>query len=145
RCFRCGKRGHREANCTTKERGFVTLCMRCGGAGHSADTGQSEAAVLAFDMLSPKAEAAEPVILDSGASSTMFASDDSFSSYRECEKRVRVGGKRVLPIAGQGDAIISLRSAQGRTPLQLRDVFHVPQFDHNLMSFRDVLAAGHDV
>ncbi|CAM9826156.1 unnamed protein product, partial [Hapterophycus canaliculatus] len=37
RCFWCGKRGHREANCTTEERDFVTLCMRCGGAGHSVD------------------------------------------------------------------------------------------------------------
>ncbi|CAN0172762.1 unnamed protein product, partial [Hapterophycus canaliculatus] len=37
RCFRCGKRGHREANCTTEERDFVILCMRCGGAGHSVD------------------------------------------------------------------------------------------------------------
>ncbi|CAM9826085.1 unnamed protein product, partial [Hapterophycus canaliculatus] len=60
-------------------------------------------------------------------------------------KRVRVAGKRVLPIAGQGDVIISLRSRQGRTPLKLRDVFHVPQLGHNLVSFRGVLAADHNV
>ncbi|CAN0177097.1 unnamed protein product, partial [Hapterophycus canaliculatus] len=42
RCFRCGKRGHREANCTTEERDFVTLCMRCGGAVHSVDKCRSE-------------------------------------------------------------------------------------------------------
>ncbi|CAN0172833.1 unnamed protein product, partial [Hapterophycus canaliculatus] len=87
----------------------------------------------------------EPFILDSGASSIMFASDDCFSNYRECDRRVHVAGKCVLPIAGQGDVIIPLRSGQGRTPLTLRDVFHVLQLGHNLISLRDVLAAGHDV
>ncbi|CAN0423213.1 unnamed protein product, partial [Hapterophycus canaliculatus] len=153
--------------------------MRCGGTGHSVGKCPSEAAVLAFDILSPEEEAAvdaeayvarerspgkcsdsacseggkgsarqtkeEPFILDSGTSSTMVASDDCFSNYHECDKRVRVAGRRVLPIAGQGDVIISLRSGQGRIPLKLRDVFHVPQLGHDLISFRDVLAAGHDV
>ncbi|CAN0486929.1 unnamed protein product, partial [Scytosiphon promiscuus] len=87
----------------------------------------------------------ESFILDSGASCTMFTSDDGFVNYRECDKRVRVAGKRELPIVGQGDVTIAFRSEQGRVRLKLRDVFHVPQLGYNLISFRGVMAAGHNV
>ncbi|CAN0361141.1 unnamed protein product, partial [Scytosiphon promiscuus] len=87
----------------------------------------------------------ESVILDSGTSCTMFTSDDGFVNYRECDKRVRVAGKRELPIVGQGDVTIAFRSEQGRVRLKLCDVFQVPQLGCNLISFRGVMAAGHNV
>ncbi|CAN0428094.1 unnamed protein product, partial [Scytosiphon promiscuus] len=82
----------------------------------------------------------ESFILDSGASSTMFTSDDGFTNYRECDKRVRVADKRELPIVGQGDVTIAFRSGQGRVRLKLRDVFHVPQLRDKLISFGGVMA-----
>ncbi|CAN0231091.1 unnamed protein product, partial [Scytosiphon promiscuus] len=87
----------------------------------------------------------ESFILDSGASCTMFTSDDGFVKFRECDKRVRVAGKRELPIVGQGDVTIAFRSEQGRVRLELRDIFHVPQLGYNVISFRGVMAAGHNV
>ncbi|CAN0364711.1 unnamed protein product, partial [Scytosiphon promiscuus] len=75
----------------------------------------------------------------------MFTSDDGFVNYRECDKRVRVAGKRELPIVGQGDVTIAFRSERGRVRLKLRDVFHVPQLGYNLISFRGGMAAGHNV
>ncbi|CAN0419780.1 unnamed protein product, partial [Scytosiphon promiscuus] len=71
----------------------------------------------------------ESFILDSVASCTIFPSDDGFVNYGECDKRVRVAGKRELPIVGQGDVTIAFRSEQGRVRLKLLQPDFLPRSD----------------
>ena len=157
KCDRCGGVGHKEDKCPSDE-GLLAFEILTpeeeaavdAGALVVRDTTPAAKCSLNTVCLAGVGEQArqgreESFVLDSGATSTMFASDDCFTNYRECDLRLKVASNETIPITGKGDVVISFRAEPCRVELTLHDVLHVPELGYNLISHFDILDAGHEI
>ena len=61
-----------------------------------------------------------------------------------CQGAVRFADSRRLPIVGVGDLLLHFRCDSRVIALQLRNVAHVPELSHHLISLGRIASAGHE-
>ena len=61
-----------------------------------------------------------------------------------CQGAVRFADSRRLPIVGVGDLLLHFRCDSRVIALQLRNVAHVPELSHHLISLGRIAGAGHE-
>ena len=61
-----------------------------------------------------------------------------------CQGAVRFADSRRLPIVGVGDLLLHFRCGSRVIALQLRNLAHVPELSHHLISLGRIAGAGHE-
>jgi len=86
-------------------------------------------------MVSNDTISSTSILLDCGATSHMFTSQEHFTTYTESSNEfVMVGGHNHVSVSGRGSVLFSTKLPDGQLNITLNDVLHIPHLGANLVS-----------
>ncbi|KAJ7556787.1 hypothetical protein O6H91_05G098400 [Diphasiastrum complanatum] len=141
KCFFCGKKGHYATNCFKKKNQFKQANIS-NEKEDDANASEGEGSLMVSSFSSSPFKKDGSWYIDSGASSHMCSSKDSFSSiipYEGAKKFIYTANDQECKIEGVGT--ISLKLAYSKV-LSLHKVLFVPKLTKNLISVGHLLDNG---
>jgi transposase InsO family protein len=138
KCFRCGKAGHRIADCPASyAKGQSDGSAGCAASFAIFNVPVGEpTAMTAIKKVDP-----ESWLLDSGATSHMTARRDLLSNYEETGGSLSLASEAKIDVAGVGTTIIKPPTGD----IAVTDVLLVPELRANLLSVAKITDKGHSV
>ena len=133
KCRYCGKKGHYEKECRTKERDFKSGKLKKSFQKNQANTVKTEEDDTAFVAALSASVSSDMWYLDSGASQHMTGCRAWFSKYENLSlsRTVTLGDDRDLVIKGKGS--IPFQFLHGDC-MDVQDILHVEGLRKNLIS-----------
>jgi transposase InsO family protein len=149
KCYKCGKRGHIQAQCRSggqrhwKPRNRPSLLARLeGDVAFSALNTENPDEVP--ELVERRRREPENVwVADTGASSHTCYRRDAFITYEPCERYVEGFGGALVKATGIGTVKLEMPTANGTSIKLLHNTLHVPNSGQNLFSLTRATSAGY--
>ena len=147
KCRKCGKQGHKAAECRSSKQG---VCFECGEDGHFARDcpNKKEAAKMGMfvgitmSAVDTKATGNGKFLLDSGASCHVVTDERLLVETEDTNDSIIIGDKSEMAVTKQG--VLHLTTKCGNE-MRLNDVKVVPSMAKNIISVGKLMSEGNKV
>ena len=133
-CFKCGKTGHRIADCKSLSAGTAATAEFIDGTASPTDFAASFSAMDHYIAMMSSEGDRDAWIIDTGATSHMTSYRDAIEDYQPKDGKLHLAGKSTIDVTGKGTTHLTVHTGKAQRRLPVTDVLHVPDLRTNLLS-----------